>query len=474
MKMEVFPTQPITPPAEKDQELEDVKKEMHMSGRAMRVDETPEEYKAEREQSWVEKQARATQPENVTEDVVTSKEEKPPISAGEQKINEYVNRIKSGESKDSIFQGLPESFKSKIEDKLVESTEEVETDIPPQYRGLDSETLDLIWTIPEYVDRDKTKELKERKASAVATLREKESSKVAKEERQEADKKRIEELRQELGITKPDEVIEVPEKKEVPISGVETSSLSIEERKKLSGWDASWELAKIAKQQGIDLSTISREDYVDFAITNSLAIDDSQLRMPPWQRMATSIQEYLSTNKEKRAQITEESEKAFSKFCFEIQKKAGEDNRFIQEGIRVRQGTKDSNSWLFFKINNGTAEGSKETFKSYVSVKDLNTLTPERFTQLMVSLRDAGYNGDIKTFQDLSAQGVNLNDQIVMHGSSEADAKLGLSVAENFFGDNLDQKSVGKDEVIDGENQSYSQILAKKIKDTINPPKSKT
>ncbi len=41
------------------------KKEMHMSGRAMRIDETPEEYEAEREKSWAEKQQpKIEQPEN--------------------------------------------------------------------------------------------------------------------------------------------------------------------------------------------------------------------------------------------------------------------------------------------------------------------------------------------------------------------------------------------------------------------------
>ena len=263
-------------------------------------------------------------------------------------------------------------------------------------------------------------------------------------------------------------------KKETPTLAAEAPPLlSIEERKKLNGWSASYELANVAKQQGIDLSTISREDYVEFAIQNSLAIDDSQLRMPPWQRMATSAQEIVSANKEKRATITDEADKSFAKFCFDIQKKAGEKDRLVQEGIKVRQGTKDSNSWLFFGINNSIPENPSETYKSYISVKDLNTLTPERFTQLMVALRDSKYNGDIKIFQDLSAQGVNLNDQIVMHGASQADAELALQVAEKFFGADLDQKSVGRDEVIDGENQSYSQILAKKIKNAVNPPKTK-
>ena len=393
------------------------------------------------------------------------------LPGAEQKIEEYVNRIKNGESKDSIFQGLPESFKSGIEKRLNKTSEEKQeqgiSEIPAQYRGLDSETLDFIWTFPEYVDQEKTKELKEKKARALAALREKESAEKGKEERHQSDQQKIAELREQLGVTKPVETMENQEKPLAVSKQEELPALSIEERKKLHGWTASYELAKIAKQQDIDLSKISREEYVDFAIQNSLAIDDDQLRVAPWQRMGTSVEEIVLANREKKAQIKEESEKAFAEFCYKIQQKAGQENRFLSENIRVRQGTKDSNSWLFFGINNGTGEKSSETYKSYVSVKDLNTLTPERFTQFMTALRDAKYNGDIKIFQDLSEQGVRLNDQIVMHGGSQADAELALQVAEQFFSTDLDQKSVGKDEVVDGENKSYSQILAKKIKESI-------
>ena len=400
-----------------------------------------------------------------------SLDNKKSLTGAEQKIEEYVNRIKKGESKDSIFQGLPESFKSSVEKKLNEISEEKPeqgiSEIPTQYLGLDSETLDFIWTFPEYVDQEKTRELKEKKERALAVLREKESAEKGKEERHQFDQQKIAELREQLGVTKSVETIENQEELPTVSKQEELPSLSVEERKKLHGWTASYELAKIAKQQGVDLSKISREEYADFAIQNSLAIDDDQLRVAPWQRMVTSAEEIVLTNREKKAQIKEESEKAFAKFCYEIQQKAGQENRFLSENIRVRQGTKDSNSWLFFGINNGTGEKSSETYKSYVSVKDLNTLTPERFTQFMKALRDAKYNGDIKIFQDLSEQGVRLNDQIVMHGSSQADAELALQVAEQFFNTDLDQKSLGKDEVVDGENKSYSQILAKKIKESI-------
>lgn len=57
-----FEGQPQPTPEE---ELKAAEKEMHMSGRAMRVDETPEEYRAEREKSWAEKQSPKTEnPEN--------------------------------------------------------------------------------------------------------------------------------------------------------------------------------------------------------------------------------------------------------------------------------------------------------------------------------------------------------------------------------------------------------------------------
>ena len=62
MKFEGQP-QPNQPTPE--DELKTAQKEMHMGGRAMRVNETPEEYKAEREKSWAEKQEpKVESPEN--------------------------------------------------------------------------------------------------------------------------------------------------------------------------------------------------------------------------------------------------------------------------------------------------------------------------------------------------------------------------------------------------------------------------
>ncbi len=398
-----------------------------------------------------------------------------PSSGSEQKIDEYVKRINDGESKDSIFQGLPESFKSGIEKRLSEQVEEPEQgsdEIPPQYQGLDSETLDLIWTIPEYIDTEKTKEEKAKKARVLAVLRAEESAKAVRAEWQEARQKRMEELKQQLGIPKPSENNGSQEENTRTLKPEELPTLSIEARKRLSGWEASYELAKIAKQQGIDLSTISREEYADFAIQNSLAIDDGQLRAAPWQRMGTSPEEILLMIKEKRLQINEETKKAFEKFSIEMTNLASkpQNERWLSNEIRVLSGTAETVSWLHFAINNAESADKGDTYKSYISLKDPNLFSKETILSFMEKLRDAGYQGQLKTFQDLSFQGINLNDQIVMHGNTQADAELALQVAEQFFGTDIDKKSVGKDELVDGKEKSYSQILAQRIAEAVNPP----
>jgi len=242
--------------------------------------------------------------------------------------------------------------------------------------------------------------------------------------------------------------------------------VSTEEREKLTGWSASYELAKIAKKEGLDLAGLSREEYAEYAIKNLLAIDDDQLRMAPWQRNGTSVEELLEGRKKARAEVRKETEEVFDRFFLEMKTKAAqqEQDRYLSEKIRVRSGTKDSDSWLFFGINDSLDGNRPETYKSYISVKDLNTLTPERFVSFLKALKDSDYHGDVKIFQDIIQQGTGLNDQIVMHGRSEKDSKLALEIAEKFFAGDLNKKGIGKDEIIDGKEYSYSQILARKIK----------
>lgn len=130
------------------------------------------------------------------------------INAGQQKVQEYIARIKAGESKESIMQGLPQSFVVSIENGLnqpeqisksvLEGTKkntDEEIEIPPQYKGLDSETLDFIWTIPVYIDEAKNKKENERKQKVIKMLQHQEQKELQKIN----DDIQIEELRADLG-----------------------------------------------------------------------------------------------------------------------------------------------------------------------------------------------------------------------------------------------------------------------------------
>lgn len=132
--------------------------------------------------------------------------EKPEISAGQQKINEYIERIKQGESKDAIFQGLPESFKNAIEKDLEnqekEKSKEEGLNVPPQYEGLPSYVLEDIWIIPVYIDQEKTQSELARKAAVIEQLRKKEAENYEIADQNTQDQESLNELRNKLNENK--------------------------------------------------------------------------------------------------------------------------------------------------------------------------------------------------------------------------------------------------------------------------------
>lgn len=380
-------------------------------------------------------------------------------SGAEEKIEEYASRIRAGEDASKVKEGLGASWQQAIDERLV-------------VLKLDSDRR-------EFLDRENSDFLRNSRAMRVdetpEQFREERKRAWQQEERTwlirwqenqrvddmqgEVDKRidskledgtRIQGIKQQLGIKE------------------ETASPdTLEQRKKFKEAPAAYELAKIAEQDGIDLTKLSREEYAQYAIKNYFAIGDNELRMSPVQRTATSVEDHLKMRKGLRAQLKPESEQKFHAFSHEMKTKSEGQDRNIRDGVRIRSGTQRSDSWLFFAINQGASAERVETHKSYISLRDVNNLSPERFVDFMSALKDAGYNGDIKIFQDMELQGTVLGDQVVMHGATEADAQLALRTAESFFDADLDQKSMGKDETIDGKHLSYSQVLAKRISDTI-------
>ncbi len=140
------------------------------------------------------------------------------------KIKEYVTRIKNGESKDSIVQGLPPSFIKSIESELNPPVVEDEVfasavEIPPQYTGLDSDTVDFIWTVPIYVDPEKTKSENLRKQKVLELIREKENRESETRKTEINDQIKLHEVRERLGIVKPEDVLPEHAKPEEVSSG---------------------------------------------------------------------------------------------------------------------------------------------------------------------------------------------------------------------------------------------------------------
>lgn len=136
------------------------------------------------------------------------------MSGSEQKVQEYIKRLRDGESKNSIMQGLPTSFKTAIEAGLgnVEgkkaTTIEREDDlgIPPQYKGLDPDVLDFIWTVPEYIDPEKTKIEKDKRQTAIDTLRRMSPDKIDKRKTEVRDEIRAGQIRIDLGIGSEEDI----------------------------------------------------------------------------------------------------------------------------------------------------------------------------------------------------------------------------------------------------------------------------
>lgn len=234
---------------------------------------------------------------NFEHDTAPQSEVKVEKSEGDKKIEEYTSRILSGQNPTYVLDGLPESWVQKINEAVNSILDVSLNDIPPQYKGMNSEALEFIWAdetnIPVRLDeseQDRSKEINRRK--------------------------------QIVGLLREGEKYIINPGKDTNIEkSTSTTLLNIDERKKLNGWEASYELAKIAKEQGVDLSKLSREEYAEYAIQNALAIHDSQLRVAPWQRNGLSVEEIVKTNKRESDGHKRRSRSSFFKVLFRYAKK---------------------------------------------------------------------------------------------------------------------------------------------------------
>ena len=96
-----------------------------------------------------------------------------PLTGGAAKVAELAERINSGAATaEETLRDLPPGFAKSVQEKIVQKPETSHDDvIPPQYRGITSpEALDIMWTVPVYVDPEKTEFERARKQRAIDSL----------------------------------------------------------------------------------------------------------------------------------------------------------------------------------------------------------------------------------------------------------------------------------------------------------------
>ncbi|HRH31383.1 MAG TPA: hypothetical protein PK950_01830 [Candidatus Paceibacterota bacterium] len=452
----------------------------------------------------------------------SSEKNTPQPTGGEQKINEYISRIKAGESQEEITQGLPLSFKDAIEKGLsnqeaitedAESQKEVSSPelavIPPQYEGMDSETLDFIWTVPEYVDPEKTKTELERKAKALEHLGEQENAELAIKTRKNEESKQIEKLRQELGATTVNEGKEVidPFKhkevehsfgdneqavgmyntlmdmgkgamegfKEDAIRKIEQYTNEIKAGKDkeyvLSGAPEAWRKEverRLAGEEGTkkekQLSPLEGMSQVEFA---------AYLVNQKTQFSLDKIYDLLTVRPELRNELLNSSAEAWSK-NFSPSKEYKEQVQRIENNKELRG---DSNpAWTSMEINNTENKEKDGRHKGYVTMTSQDALLfaenlENNMKELHKALQAAGYNGSLKVPASLS--GLKLRfDNIVIHGATEKDVDLALPIIQEFLASKnlhiegtkkgIDQKNE------EGKKKSHTELLAEKVFQQIN------
>lgn len=258
----------------------------------------------------------------------------------------------------------------------------------------------------------------------------------------------------------------------IPPSDKQYSIVSIDTRVNLSPWMAAAELAKIAYNEGVNLENLTREQYASYAVKHFLKIDDAVLRASRKRRIGISTAQQWHHLKQLKNSINEATDKSFVNFHVEVSKIASnpDKNKRIlfsdNKNIKVKSGNEMGQSWIYFGINSELPQG--DVFKSYAEFTDLNKIYVNDFKNFLKELQKRGYKGDVKIYSDASEKGVLIADHLVMHGASKEDAILGREVAEGFFRDKIFTTSLGKDEIINGEMKSYSEVLSMKIEEAVN------
>lgn len=213
-------------------------------------------------------------------------------------------------------------------------------------------------------------------------------------------------------------------------------------------------LAKKAKQQGIDLSKLTRTQYIDFAEKYGCFLRYEIIRMHPRLRTAQSdaeLEQMIADDK----LIDNKQTRNYYRMSAEHQ---ANPEMQVMPGVTVHPDTIDNNTWLYYTVNKGLGMYENQVPKGYIGLKSVNSFSAEKWKAFLQRLQQAGFDGSVKTVQDPNLAR-NISDQIVMHGRTAQDVTVGLETAMNFFKDDVVFKDQGEDREINGKWHSYTQWL---------------
>lgn len=223
-----------------------------------------------------------------------------------------------------------------------------------------------------------------------------------------------------------------------------------------------YQLASLAKEQGVELASMTREQYANFAIENKIPIGERELRSKPSSRI-------IENDEQRASSITpEENKKAetsYKKFVADIDKVSQTEKGQVAPGVVASAKNPDSNQWMYFNVNDGAGR-SKKPQKVYASFSSLKSASPTKLKKFFSNLSAAGFNGQVKLVKDLPRLS-DFADQMVMQGATKRDVDLALKVAQDTFGQEI-QTDRGQDTA----TKSYNQILAERVQTAINGTQS--
>lgn len=318
------------------------------------------------------------------EQLPTTEASEAPFSAGQAKIQEYADRIRAGESKESIMQGLPPSFVEGIEAALW-------LDAGPQVFEETGETT------PTDIDQEE-----------------------------------IDHLRSTLGI----EGDAVQEKS--PVESMDQDAF------------ANWLVEHLS---GEDLRKVDLYTLLTVRPENRLAFIEDAKKDPTdpgtlYERRAAMLPEL-------RAWASDAEKLLFA---------------HPSGDIRGVSGT----GWNHFVINESASSGKAEDRKKgYVSLSGahvLETFTPEVMEDILETLRVHGYHGQVK-FPMTGGQLFDKFDNIVIHGDSDGETDLALSIVQEVLAIHevgVQFTQTGADGVsAEGKKTSHSDLLAASVRERI-------